>query len=246
MPTLEEESLHFKAAGLEHFAWITAITGHSKLSLQQLKDSILSKPQENDILAKWIDLYDGLAYGDVQKIGQYLPAQPGILPMDEVIFTENITLRKERIIKMNQVNQKGLTSKEGQEAQIALLSQVDGLRPVQSLFTCLGLAKEALNNQPLLAQNKAYQIKNLPPQAVVVTNTLEPTALEEEIADIARGITRWQISIAKATLTGDWALLRLAIDEDTALANTDRLAIFALLQELMEAHEDVLPQFFNQ
>lgn len=243
------EQIHFTYGGLEHFTWLTAMDiGEQPVNLLQLKQLFTIGYQE-DVAIKWVDTYDAIAFGDSQKIGQFLPVQPGIFSMDEVLFTETVAQRKERILLMSSIAQNGLEQEEGRKNQSKLLSTVSNLRPVEALYTWLG--KEEKKIQGVLQLNRNKQVSNLPIDAVIVDELQafytkgKGKTLPPAIEDLAYTICHWQKTVAKATL-GDWAMVREAVEEDLALEGGDRLAAFTLVQEFIEQYRQILPQFFME
>ncbi|NLB91226.1 MAG: hypothetical protein GX786_08435 [Clostridiales bacterium] len=235
----------FFCNGMEHFLWLTSVESNGKtIPLDHIKEKIIRTSPQSTI-SKWIDLYDGVACSDVQQIGQFMPPQPDIHPFDEMIFSETIQQRKERILHMNKIADMNTDVKEKEIAQIALLSNVSAFRPVKTLYQLYGLLDQPTPIKNLLVVNDQKQISNLPVNAIVV-NTLSPSfhyePLPQEVAFLGQNIVLWQSFVIKS-MEGDWSSVRQAIENDPSLENGDKLAGYEMSIELINRHADLLEQF---
>lgn len=242
----DEEDIHFGYAGLEHFNWLVSMSVREKqVPLSILKNRMLQENQQEELLTHWMDVYDAIAFGNGQEIGQFMPAQPLVKPMDQVVFTETVEERKERILSMNQISKNGLETEEGQKAQDTLLSTVSNVRPLQAVYKWLNIIETPVKG--VLQVNKLRQIKNLPEYAVITDDLLlekgEGKLLPPAVLDLAFTISYWQKCLAEAAY-GNWSKLREAVEEDLALEGCDRLAAFTTVQEFIEQYRQILPQFF--
>ncbi len=237
--------------GLEHFTWLSEKNQKENSPfLQKISQYITSHQNSSSLIVKWYEHYNAIAYGNVNYIGQFFPPQPEVLPMDEVVFTETVKERKERILLMNHVVKHGKDAVEGKKAQVFLLSKVGEHRPGKILYQFLGKTPVE-STLSVLQKNLFLQVNNLPKEAVIINplsldnQMITSYNLPFEVAILAKDITSWQIAMAKATF-GDWESIRLCLETDIALANTDSLAVFSVFNELLTQHQEILPQFFNE
>lgn len=238
---LKRKRLTFQSAGLNGFAFLT-----------QLKDGDLdvlpkaqAKVKHGDwglLKKRWLDWYGMIPLGSDH--GQYLPAQPDYEPEAEPSLGESVEKRKERILHMNTVAEKGAASREGAMAQVTLLSQVSPARPGQLLSALLGqqeatIPAVVMRNNGRMPQLPAYAIIEaplaLPGENAPISFTQEAAAILDEIAAVQR--------LSAKAAAGDRQALRDVIETDPALAGLDRLYCLDVAEALIRLNESVLDRF---
>jgi len=238
---MKKNRLTFQSAGLNGFAFLVQLTG-DQADLIHKAQTAVKHGDWGELKKRWLDWYGMIPLG--ADHGQYLPAQPDWQPDEEPQLSESVERRKERILQMNTVVNKGAASREGTMAQVTLLSQVAPARPgqlVAALFT------DGAITLPAVVQKNGRRIPQLSPNAVIEASftprgenppilfTQEAAAIMEEIADI-------HLLSARAA-TGDREALRDVIETDPALSGLDRLYCLDVVEALIRMNEDVLPRF---
>ncbi|MBQ8537083.1 MAG: hypothetical protein IJ461_06760 [Clostridia bacterium] len=238
---LKKNRLAFQSAGLNGFAFLIQLSEDQANCLHKAQTCV-KHGDWGELKKRWLDWYGMIPLG--ANHGQYLPAQPNWQPEEEPQLSESVEQRKERILQMNTVVQKGPASKEGAIAQVTLLSKVAPARPgqlVAALFT------DAAITVPAVVQKNGRRMPQLPPEAMIeasltaggenppITFTQEAAAIMEEIASV-------HLNSAKAA-AGDRQALRAVIEEDPALSGLDRLYCLDVIEALIRMNEDALSRF---
>lgn len=238
---LKRKRLTFQSAGLNGFAFLTLLKDGEANMLPKAHTRV--KHGDWGVLKKrWLDWYGMIPLGS--EHGQYLPAQPDYEPDAEPRLSEPVEKRKERILHMHTVAEKGADSREGAMAQVTLLSQVSPARPGLLLAALTGKTSATL---PAVIMRNDGRMPQLPARAVIeaplalpgdnppIRFTQEAAAILEEIAQVH------QLSAQAAA--GDRQALRDVIETDPALAGLDRLYCLDVAEALIRLNEALLTRF---
>ena len=245
------EALDWEIAGLPGFAFLLRLEdpASGKDWLPRLKKAA----RENELgrlTKRWLDWWDALAVGDVTDHAEFLAAQPDYMPEEKPEFGESVERRKERILYMNTVRDKGTADREGAMAQLLLLSRVPPIRPVR---LALAVLREEDGIFPAVAHRNSGDLPQLPREAMVETGLklqagtpvprglLLPPALAEVMTEID-GANR---AAARAAM-GDREALREYVETDPALGGLDRLYCLDAVNHLIALHGDMLPLYAEE
>ncbi len=242
------EDVRATVAGLPGFAFLLALedakTGDDLLPILQ---DMAEEDNLGRLTRRWLDWYGAIAIGDVTDHAEFLPAQEDYIPEEEPVFGESIERRKERILWMNTVGDKGAENQEGQMAQLLLLSKAVPIRPMQLALAILRgddcdiPAVSRLNNGELTSLPKYAMIESTLTQrgGKIIPHGLKlPMALMEICGEIDE--TNRLAALAAA---GDYSALRECIEVDPALAGLDRLYVQDVVDKMVEMHSDILSRF---
>lgn len=254
------ENVEATVAGLPGFAWLLKLT--DKTDGDDLLPIVHDLANDEDALGRlsrrWLAMYDALPVGDVTQHAEWLPAQEDYTPEEEPEFGESVERRKERILYMNTVGDKGLQSNgshvqpgEGIMAQMLLLSKAPAIRPIQLALALLnGLDAEI---PAVTRPNALGEIANLPRQAIIEApltlrkgeeaphGLMLPHALAEICLDVDE-----TNRLAAAAAMGDRTALRECIELDPALEGLDRLYCQQLVDALIRLHSDVITRLNDE
>ena len=234
------------AAGLPGFAFLLEIrdgkadwTGRLKKAAENGELGALSR--------RWLDWWGALPLGDVTDHAEFLPAQPDFIPEEKPEFGETVEKRKERILYMNTVREKGAEEREGAMAQLLLLSKAPPVRPVRLALALL--RKESAVLEAVTRRN-GRTLPDLPPEAVIEADLIlkdgeevpQGLRLPAALAEIMTEIDAANRLAAKAA-EGDREALREYVETDPALGGLDRLYCLDVVNALIEMHKDVLTRF---
>jgi len=238
---LKKNQLTFQSAGLNGFAFLIQLAQEQKDCLRKAQAAV-KHGDWGELKKRWLDWYGMIPLGS--EHGQYLPAQPDWQPEEEPNLSESVERRKERILQMNTVVQKGPASKEGAVAQVTLLSKVAAARPGQLLAA---LFTDASITVPAVVQKNGRRFPQLSPNAMIeasltVGGENTPVTFTQEAASIMDEIANVHLNSAKAA-AGDRQALRDVIEEDPALSGLDRLYCQDVVEALIRMNEDVLERF---
>ncbi|MBR3100099.1 MAG: hypothetical protein IKH18_11140 [Clostridia bacterium] len=235
-------------AGLPSFAFLlemkAADTGEDLLP--KLKKA--AEKNELGVLSRrWLDWWGALPVGDITDHAEFLPAQPDYVPEERPEFGETVQRRKDRILYMNTVREKGTEDREGAMAQLLLLSRVPPIRPAQ---LALALLRKETVRLPAVTRLNRGELPQLPDSAIIESDLVlengvpvpQGIILPGPLADIMSEIDETSCLAARAA-TGDRAALRECVETDPALAGLDRLYCQDVVSALIELHQDVLPLF---
>ncbi|MBQ3485583.1 MAG: hypothetical protein IJA77_08845 [Clostridia bacterium] len=241
----KESDVKATIAGLPGFSFLVGLEDvKAQDDLLPLLYDLAEEDNLGQLTKRWLDWYGAIAIGDVTDHAEWLPAQDDFVPDEEPVFGETVERRKERILWMNTVGTKGAQEKEGQMAQILLLSKAVPIRPMQLALALLRgddcdiPAVTRVNNGELPQLAKSAMIEAELTQrggAIVPHGTMLPAPL----AEICGEIDETNQLAAKAA-TGDRAALRECIEIDPALAGLDRLYVQDVVDKMIEMHSDVI------
>lgn len=231
-------------AGLPGFAFLLGLRTKDGKDLLPKVRQLTAEGEFGRLACRWLDWYGAVAVGDVTDHAEWLPAQPDFIPEENPELGESIEKRKERILYMNTVGDKGAADKEGMMAQLLLLSKAPPIRPMQ---LALALLRSETLTMPAVTRRNNGTLKQLPPEAIIEAGlALEegvevPRGLElpGELADICADIDETNRLAARAA-AGDRGALRECIEVDPALEGLDRLYCQELVDKLIEMHDDVI------
>ena len=235
-------------AGLPGFSFLLGLTDvNTEDDLLPLLVDIAEEEELGRLTKRWYDWYNAIAVGDVTDHAEWLPAQDDYIPEAEPEFGEGVERRKERILWMNAVGAKGAQEKEGQMAQLLLLSKAPPIRPMQLALAILRgddcdiPAVTRVNNGELRQLAKSAIIEAELTQRdgqIIPHGTMLPLPLMEICGEIDE-----TNRLAAIAATGDRSALRECIEVDPALAGLDRLYVQDVVDKMIELHSDVLSRF---
>ena len=151
---------------------------------------------------------------------------------------------------MNAVGMKGAQEKDGQMAQLLLLSKAPPIRPMQLALALLRgddcdiPAVTRLNNGELPQLAKSAMIEAELTQRngrIVPHGTLLPLPLTEICGEIDE-----TNHLAAKAAAGDWSALRECVEIDPALAGLDRLYVQDVVEKMIELHSDVISRLTEE
>ena len=240
------EDMDAMIAGLPGFSFLLELKDReSRMDwIPKLKQAA-KNGELGQLTKRWLNWWDALPVGDVTDHAEFLPAQPDYIPEERPEFGETVERRKERILYMNTVREKGTDAGEGAMAQLLLLSKAPPIRPVR---LALALLRGEDGDYPAVSHENCGEMPQLSPEAIVET-TLRvrngkavpqgirvPVALAEIMAEIDENNR-----LAARAAEGDREALRESIETDPALSGLDRLYCQEVVQALIQMHEDMLP-----
>ena len=241
----KESDVKATIAGLPGFSFLVGLEDvKAQDDLLPLLYDLAEEDNLGQLTKRWLDWYGAIAIGDVTDHAEWLPAQDDFVPDEEPVFGETVERRKERILWMNTVGTKGAQEKEGQMAQILLLSKAVPIRPMQLALALLRgddcdiPAVTRVNNGELPQLAKSAMIEAELTQrggAIVPHGTMLPAPLAEICGEIDE-----TNQLAAKAVTGDRAALRECIEIDPALAGLDRLYVQDVVDKMIEMHSDVI------
>lgn len=241
-------ALEAKIAGLPGFAFLLELKEKEtdKDLLPTLKKAAENR-EMGELSKRWLDWWGAIPVGDVTDHAEFLPAQPDYIPEERPEFGETVERRKERILYMNTVRDKGADEREGAMAQLLLLSKAPPIRPME---LALALLRKETKTVPAVTRVNGGEMPQLSPRAQIETAlVLENGEVREqgitvppELADILGEIDETNRLAAKAA-RGDREALRECVETDPALAGLDRLYCMDLVECMIAMHRDVLTWF---
>ena len=240
------ENASWQEAGLPGFAFLLKLEDNRLDLLPKLKRAVRNG-EMGSLSRRWLDWWDAVPLGDVTDHAEFLPAQPDFMPEEEPEFGESVERRKERILYMNTVGQKGAEDREGAMAQLLLLSKAPPIRPMR---LALALLRQETAEEPAVIRRNDGALPQLPAQAVVETalrldhgtECTDPVLLPPALADVMVTIDEANRLAARAA-AGDMEALRQYVETDPALDGLDRLYCMDVALALIRLHQDVLPAF---
>ena len=238
-----EKDVQATIAGLPGFAFLLGLKKDGADLLPRLR-KLAKKDELGRLTRRWLDWYEAIAIGDVTDHAEFLPAQEDYIPEEDPAFGESVEQRKERILHMNTVGDKGASDREGMMAQLVLLSKAPPIRPMQLALALLrgdGLTMDGVTRVnggelPQLAKCAIIEARlTLQKGQVMPHGTLLPAPLMEICGEIDE-----TNRLAAMAAMGDRSALRECIEIDPALAGLDRLYCQELVDRLIELHDDVI------
>ena len=238
-------------AGLPGFSFLLELTdANTGDDLLPLLSDFAEEEELGRLTKRGYDWYNAIAIGDVTDHAEWLPAQDDYIPEAEPEFGEGVERRKERILWMNAGGAKGAQEKEGQMAQLLLLSKAPPIRPMQLALAILRgddcdiPAVTRVNNGELRQLAKSAIIEAELTQRdgqIIPHGTMLPLPLMEICGEIDE-----TNRLAAIAATGDRSALRECIEVDPALAGLDRLYVQDVVDKMIELHSDVLSRFDDE
>ena len=241
----KESDVKATIAGLPGFSFLVGLEDvKAQDDLLPLIYDLAEEDNLGQLTKRWLDWYGAIAIGDVTDHAEWLPAQDDFVPDEEPVFGETVERRKERILWMNTVGTKGAQEKEGQMAQILLLSKAVPIRPMQ---LALALLRGDDCDIPAVTRVNNGELPQLAKSAMIEAELTQRggriiphgTMLPAPLAEICGEIDETNQLAAKA-VTGDRAALRECIEIDPALAGLDRLYVQDVVDKMIEMHSDVI------
>lgn len=247
----KQEDVHAAIAGLPGFSFLLGLTdAKTGDDLLPLLTDLAEEEELGRLTRRWYDWYGAIAVGDVTDHAEWLPAQDDYIPDAEPEFGESVERRKERILWMNTVGARGAQDKEGQMAQILLLSKAPPIRPMQLALAMLRgddcdiPAVTRLNHGELPQLGKSAMIEAELTQRggqVIPHGTMLPLALMEICGEIDE-----TNRLAARAAAGDRSALRECIEVDPALAGLDRLYVQDVVSRMIDMHADVISRLTEE
>jgi len=247
----KEEDVKATIAGLPGFAFLVGLEdARTQDDLLPLLYDLAEEDNLGQLTRRWLDWYGAIAVGDVTDHAEWLPAQDDFIPEEEPVFGESVERRKERILWMNTVGEKGAREKEGKMAQILLLSKAVPIRPMQLALALLRgedadiPAVTRVNNGELPQLAKSAMIEaelTLRGGQMVPHGTMLPAPLAEICGEIDE-----TNRLAAQAAAGDRIALRECIEIDPALAGLDRLYVQDVVDKMIGMHSDVLGRLTDE
>ncbi len=245
------EELKADIAGLPGFAFLLglkdAATGDDLLPI--LMDMV-EEEELGRLTKRWVSWYRAIAVGDVTDHAEWLPAQEDYIPEEEPAFGESVERRKERILWMNTVGDRGLSDQEGKMAQMLLLSRVAPIRPIQ---LALAILRGEDCDIPAVTRKNNVELPQLPKSAMIESTLTQrggqivPHGLEMPypLAEICGEVDETSRLAAQAA-AGDRIALRECIEVDPALFGLDRLYLQEVVSRMVAMHSDILGRFLEE
>ncbi len=242
------EDVAWESAGLPGFTFLTAFSDHaSGISLMNEIYALAGDGNLGRLIQRWYRDYQAVGVGRVTDIAEYMAAQEDFIPDEHPDFGESVEHRKDRILHMNKVREKGLADPEGMISQLMLLSKTPPLRPVR-----LGLAllrHEDLNLPEVTRINNGNILSLSSTAFVSCPLVLEkgqevacgislPAPLSDLMGDIA-----YASHLAARAAFSDRSALREYVEMDPALEGLDRLYVQDVVDAMVRMHSDILVQF---
>ncbi len=199
---------------------------------------------------RWLDWWGAIPAGEATDHAEFLPAQPDYIPEEKPTFGETVERRKERILYMNTVREKGAEDTEGAMAQLLLLSRVPPVRPVRLALALLRKEDAVL---PAVAHRYGGDLPQLSREALVETSLevsdgipqAQGVRVTPALAEIMTEIDGANRLAARAAM-GDREALREYVETDPALAGLDRLYCLDVVEKLIALHADLLPLYRDE
>ena len=245
------EEIDWESAGLPGFSFLTSFTDHaSTISLMNEVYALASDGNLGRLIQRWFREYGAVGVGRVTDIAEYMAAQDDYIPDEHPDFGESVEHRKDRILHMNKVREKGLADPDGMISQLMLLSRTPPQRPVR-----LGLALLRHEDliMPEVTRPNAGNILSLPSDAYISC----PLVLEKG-QEVPRGISipamlaslmgdiAYTSHLASMAALSDRSALRECVETDPALEGLDRLYVQEVVDALIRMHSDILTQFADE
>ena len=241
---LPEKETAAELTGLQGFSFLHGLRDQQGTDLLPDAEALAASGQLGRLTQRWQDWYGAVAVGDVTAHAELLPEQEDFIPDAHPEFGESVERRKERILHMNTIGDKGASSPEGAAAQGMLLMQAPAIRPAQ-------LAISVLRGRDLLmhgvTRRNSGELPQLPASAVIESDLVlrggqeQPHGwlLPDALADICGDLNE-TLQLAAAAAEGDREALRECIETDPALAGLDRLYCEDVVERMIDLHKDVI------
>lgn len=243
------ENVEAEAAGLPNFTFLTALRDRKTgLSLLPELEARCAEGRCGRLARRWLDLLGAVAVGSVTDHASLMAAQEDFMPDPDPRLAEPVEQRKQRILRMNTVAEKGLSDPEGQAAQLLLLADAPAARPIRLALALLN--RGDLRLEAAVRANTAKAVANLPAEAVVEapltlrggTEQPEGIVLPGALADLCLDIDAAN-RLAALAAAGDREALREYVECDPALDDVDRLYALDVADRLIRLHSDILTRW---
>ncbi|MBR6953627.1 MAG: hypothetical protein IKH77_01120 [Clostridia bacterium] len=243
------EKAAFRAAGLPSFCFLTEM--RDARSGKDLLPAVRAMAEDGALgrmAQRWNRTLDAVPVGSIPAHAELMASQEDFRPDEEPALTESVERRKERILRMNTVAERGLEDREAQASQLLLLARAPAARPV-ALAVALLEGKD-LKMEAVVRVNEGRTIVNLPSAAVIEAplslsggedRTAEIT-LPAPLAELCMDIDEAGRLAAKAA-EGDRSALRESIETDPALGGLDRLYVLEVVDRMIAMHADILTRW---
>ena len=249
---LDPDRVTAEIAGLPGFAFLLGMKDGRKDVTPRLRTAVKNGELGN-LAKRWMGWWDAIPVGDVTDHAEFLPAQPDYIPEERPAFGESVERRRERILWMNTVREKGAEDREGAMAQLLLLSKAPPIRPMRLALALL--RKETAVLPAVIRRNGnagpggPRALAGLPAEAVIEAELrLEEGCevpsnlrLPEALTDILIQVDEANRLAARAA-AGDLSALRQCVEEEPALEGLDRLYCMDVVKAMIAMHRDVLPR----
>lgn len=242
------EEIDWESAGLPGFSFLTSVADHaSGASLMNEVYALAGDGNLGRLIQRWYREYQAVGVGRVTDIAEFMAAQEDYIPDERPDFGENVEHRKDRILHMNKVREKGLDNPEGMISQLMLLSKTPPLRPIR-----LGLA---LLRQEDLILPEVTRINSGNIVSLASSAYISCPLFLEKGKEIPRGITlpapladlmgdvAYASHLAACAALSDRTALREYVETDPALEGLDRLYVQDVVDAMIRMHSDILFQF---
>ena len=234
-------------AGLPGFAFLTELRDQRGKDLLPAARELAERGELGRLTQRWLARWDALAVGSAVGHAEFLPAQEDFTPEAEPAFGESVEKRKERILRMNTVADKGLSDREAMMAQMLLLSTAPAERPVRLIAALMNKETTVL---PAVTRVNDGDLPQLPRGAVIEcplklehgAHAAEGLRLPDELAHLCLDIDETNRLAADAAL-GDLSALRECVEIDPALEGLDRLYAAEVAVRMARMHSDILPLY---
>ncbi|MGO4347821.1 hypothetical protein AB4Z45_20245 [Paenibacillus sp. MCAF9] len=240
-------------AGLNHFAWVMEIkdsrTGEDLLPklIQYIEEENWSDQDEGTkrelrITKRWLREYGAVAAGHVDHHAEYLPYQEDIHYTTAPPYHGSLEERSRRLEELKQIG-------AGKMHYDRLFDHGSWEHPValaQALYTGSDLQIDILNvkNDGAIPGIPSDRIVEIP---VTVSggmiHPVEVPAFPEPLLQLCRAISDVHELVVEAAVTGNVSIAKKAIDADPAIENKE--AAYQALEQMLESHADLLPQFHS-
>ncbi|MDQ8737047.1 hypothetical protein [Paenibacillus sp. LHD-38] len=239
------------SAGLNHFAWLLQITDNATgedllpgLRAYIEEGSWAEQDEETRrelrIMKRWLEEYGAIAAGHADHHAEYLPPQRDIHYTTSPPYHGSAEERSRRMEELRQIGAGGVNWN-------SLFEHGSWEHPVLlelALHSGGELSLDILNvkNEGAIPGLPADRIVEVP---VKVSNrTILPLAvpaLPDKLLELCRAVSDVHELVAEAAVTGSREIAKLAIDADPAIVN--KAVAYTALEQMLEAHADLLPQF---
>ncbi|MBQ9325768.1 MAG: hypothetical protein IJ246_08345 [Clostridia bacterium] len=196
---------------------------------------------------RWLQQYGAVCVGSGPEHAEFMEAQEDFIPDANPTLAETVEHRKDRILQMNTVREKGLDDPDGKIAQLTLLTRTPSERPIS---LALALLEKGSLVMPGVTMRNETNLALLPRHAFIestlcltagerIDHTYTfPSALTDLMGDIAQAH-----HLAALAATGDRSSLREYVETDPALSGLDRLYLVDVVSAMIRMHNDILFQF---
>ena len=243
----KSSELEAVTAGLPGFAFLTALRDRQGHDLLPAAQSLAESGELGRLTQRWLSRWEALAVGSAVGHAEFLPAQEDFEPEADPVFGESVEKRKERILRMNTVADKGLSDREAMMAQMLLLSTAPAERPLRLIAALMNKETAVL---PAVTRANDGDLPQLPRGAVIEcplklehgAHAVEGLRLPDELAHLCLDIDETNRLAADAAL-GDLSALRECVEIDPALEGLDRLYAAEVAVRMARMHSDILPLY---